>query len=130
LVRADAGLLEQVLSILLTNAINYTPEGGKVVVQTVYAADDGTPRAGLAVCDDGYGIPLEEQPRLFERFFRGQIARETGAPGTGLGLAIAKEIVERHGGELCMQSTGVPGEGAVFTMWLPVGDCDQYTLSS
>src|SRR5690606_34456235 len=98
LVQADRGLLGQVLSILLTNAFNYTPRGGRVEVRSLLSEEGGCRRVGFSVTDTGYGIPLEEQPYVFDRFFRGQVAKETGSAGTGLGLAIAREIVERQGG--------------------------------
>jgi two-component system phosphate regulon sensor histidine kinase PhoR len=123
-VRADEELLGQVLSILLTNALNYTPAGGRVTVRTVVdgpvPGGNGARRAGFSVSDTGPGIPLKEQAHLFERFFRGSAGRQSSAPGTGLGLAIAKEIVERHEGRIEVESEGVPGKGATFTVWLPV----------
>ena len=106
---ADEGLLGQVLSILLTNALNYTQAGRRVHVSTHFRQLDG--KAGL-------GISPEDQQHLFERFFRGKVGRESGASGTGLGLAIAKEIVDRHHGELSVESEGIPGKGATLTVWL------------
>ncbi|NDJ79087.1 MAG: PAS domain S-box protein, partial [Chloroflexi bacterium] len=124
-VRADRGLVGQVLSILLTNALNYTPAGGEVVVRTQVQpaanhAGEGAREAGFAVLDTGPGIPREEQPRLFTRFFRGEAAHELGISGTGLGLAIAHEIIERHAGRITVHSTGMPGDGTIFEVWLPV----------
>ncbi|HQA68250.1 MAG TPA: PAS domain S-box protein [Aggregatilineales bacterium] len=123
LVQADRGLLGQVLSILLTNAFNYTPRGGRVEVRSLLSEEGGCRRVGFSVTDTGYGIPLEEQPYVFDRFFRGQVAKETGSAGTGLGLAIAREIVERHGGRIEVSSSGRAGEGASFCVWLPA-DCE------
>ncbi|MBN1121875.1 MAG: PAS domain S-box protein, partial [Anaerolineae bacterium] len=117
--QADEGLIGQVLSILLTNALNYTPAGGKVTVRTHVEALDGSGWVGFSVGDTGPGITPDDQPHLFERFYRGQAGRESGAPGTGLGLAIAKEIIERHHGRIEVQSEGVPGHGSRFTVWLP-----------
>ncbi|MBN1313418.1 MAG: PAS domain S-box protein [Anaerolineae bacterium] len=114
-VMADKGLLGQALSVLLTNAMSYTPEGGSVGVTV--SGDDG--QCGISVWDNGPGIDPEEQDRLFERFFRGKAGRKSGVAGTGLGLSLAAEIVERHQGKLELNSTGVPGEGAEFTIWLP-----------
>jgi PAS domain S-box-containing protein len=121
-VRADEGLLGQALSVLLTNALNYTPAGGRVVVSTRACELEGKPCVGFSVGDTGPGILPEEQPYLFQRFFRGKAGHESGQPGTGLGLAIAKEIVGRHYGRIEVVSQGVPGEGATFNVWLPVGD--------
>ncbi|GAB4480297.1 MAG: hypothetical protein Kow00124_26810 [Anaerolineae bacterium] len=118
-VEADAKLLEQVLSILLTNALNYTPAGGEVTVTTAAARREGADWVGVVIRDTGPGIPPDEQQHLFERFYRGSVGRESNQPGTGLGLAIAREIVDRHGGSIEVKSSGVPGEGAEFTVWLP-----------
>ena len=103
--------IEQVLLILIDNAIAHTPPGGKV---TVSAGDDGQ-WVRLAVSDTGSGIPAEDHAAVFERFARRDDARVR--PGTGLGLAIARGIVEAHGGRLDLVSA--PGEGAVFTVLLP-----------
>jgi two-component system phosphate regulon sensor histidine kinase PhoR len=128
-VLADEGLLGQVLSVLLTNAINYTPPGGCVTVKTVAnktvvgkpAAKNSRGRwAGFSVSDNGPGITAKEREHLFERFFRGKAGRSSRAPGTGLGLSIAKEIAERHEGRIEVESEGVPGKGTTFTIWLPV----------
>jgi PAS domain S-box-containing protein len=120
-VQADEGLLGQALSTLLTNALNYTPAGGRVVVSALSEEHDGARWAGFRVSDTGPGIPPEEHPLIFQRFFRGSVGRGSGAPGTGLGLSIVREVANRHGGRVEMTSTGVPGEGAAFTVWLPVG---------
>ncbi|MBN1287963.1 MAG: GAF domain-containing protein [Anaerolineae bacterium] len=118
-VAADASLLGQVLGVILTNALNYTPPGGSVHVSLQSARFDGREWVGFEVADTGPGIPPDEMPRVFERFFRGQVARESMTPGIGLGLSIAKEIVTRHGGRIEAESAGVPGKGAVFRVWLP-----------
>jgi PAS domain S-box-containing protein len=119
-IQGDPGLLGQALSVLLTNALNYTPRGGQVEVSTLSREADGRRWAGFSVADTGPGIPPDEQPRIFERFYRGSVGRGSGESGTGLGLAIAKEIATRHGGRIEVESTGVPGEGVIFTVWLPV----------
>jgi signal transduction histidine kinase len=113
-------LISQSLSILLTNAFNYTPEGGQVTISTTLRHEDGQYWAGLQVRDNGPGIQPEDQVRLFERFYRGNAARESGAPGTGLGLSIAQEIVKRHQGELEVFSEGEIGKGSIFTVWLKI----------
>ncbi|MBN1284172.1 MAG: PAS domain S-box protein [Anaerolineae bacterium] len=118
-VQADPGLIGQALGVLLTNAINYTPAGGRIEVKTQNYGLDGQPGIRVSVADTGPGVRLEEQPQLFTRFFRGEAGRNSGEPGTGLGLAITKEIVERHGGHIAVESAGVPGEGATFHVWLP-----------
>jgi PAS domain S-box-containing protein len=116
---ADEGLLEQALGILITNAINYTPSGGHISVKTIMQNLGNDSWVGFSVSDNGPGIAPQDQPRLFERFFRGETGRASGAAGTGLGLAIAKEIIERHSGKIEVESSGVKGEGARFTVLLP-----------
>jgi signal transduction histidine kinase len=119
LVEADHGMIGQVLSVLLTNAINYTPRGGLIEVCTRKRQEGDRLWAGFSVSDTGHGISPEEQAEVFERFFRGKMATETNAPGTGLGLAIAREIVEQHRGRIELRSSGQPGDGAEFSVWLP-----------
>jgi signal transduction histidine kinase len=113
---ADANLLEQVLTNLLTNAVNYTPAGGRVCLRTGVVEVEGESWVTVSVVDNGLGIPLDEQARVFERFYRGQAGRDSGAPGTGLGLAICREIVKLHGGRITLESA--PGQGSTFTVWL------------
>jgi signal transduction histidine kinase len=110
----DRGRLAQVLDNLVSNSLKFTPEGGRVEVRT--GASNG--RVMLEVEDSGIGIPAEEQPRLFERFFRAASATEQAIPGTGLGLAIVKAIVEAHGGDITVESR--PHEGTTFRIELPL----------
>jgi PAS domain S-box-containing protein len=121
-VMGDGRLLTQVFTNLLTNALNYTESGGKVMLRTRLHVDDGARWVIAEVEDTGLGVPLDEQPLIFRRFFRGQASRQTKAAGTGLGLAICKEIVDRHAGRLEVQSDGVSGGGSRFTVWLPAAD--------
>ena len=104
----------QIATILLDNAIKYTPEGGTVTI-TVHNSTD---HIELAVTDTGPGIPEEHLPHLFERFYRVDQARTTG--GVGLGLAIARQIAEQHGGTLDVVSA--VGKGSTFTLRLPRGE--------
>jgi PAS domain S-box-containing protein len=120
--KADPVLLEQALGALLTNALNYTPNGGKIEVRARSQRDDAQYWVGLSVNDTGPGIQSDEIPHITERFFRGQAARQSSRPGTGLGLAIVKEIMDRHQGRIEIESEGVPGKGATFTLWLPAND--------
>jgi GAF domain-containing protein len=122
LIAADQGLLGQTLGVLLTNALNYTSPGGQVFVRTCAREEEGRRWVGFSVRDTGPGIPLEEQPQIFDRFFRGEAGYESGAPGTGLGLSIAREIVDLHHGVIQVSSKGVPGRGTLFEVWLPVED--------
>ncbi len=119
LVRCDPMQVGQVMGILLTNALNYTPEGGSVTMYTETRQRGSQAWACFMVGDTGPGIQPDEQSRLFERFFRGSAGRQSGAPGTGLGLAIAKEIVDRHQGHIDVFSEGVPGRGTILTVCLP-----------
>lgn len=112
----DPARLTQVISNLMTNAINYTPSGGLVTVSTAVQPQAETSWATIIVRDTGKGIPAQEMPHLFDRFFRGSISREAGVPGTGLGLAICTEIVEQMGGYITVASE--VGQGAAFTVWL------------
>lgn len=121
LVQADATLISQALSVLLTNATNYTPSGGAIEVYTEVVCNNDRDWAGFCVQDTGPGILPAEQAKLFSRFFRGEAAHSSHTAGTGLGLAIAKEIIDRHHGRITVESTGIPGEGAAFHVWLPVG---------
>ena len=116
---AEEGLLEQALSILMTNALNYTPGGGQIEVSTHSRKLEGKQWVGLSVRDNGLGIAPDEHEQLFQRFNRGKVGRESGVPGTGLGLAIVKEIVERHAGQVELDSAGIPGQGTTITVWLP-----------
>ncbi|MFC4061784.1 PAS domain S-box protein [Planomonospora corallina] len=115
-VNADPLRLRQVLDNLLSNAIKYTPEGGAVTVG-IGADEEGEGTAVVTVADTGIGIPPEQYPLLFTRFFRASTAQEAGIKGTGLGLAITKAIVEAHGGVI----TAAPreGGGTVLTVRLP-----------
>jgi PAS domain S-box-containing protein len=118
-VLGDERLLTQVFTNLLTNALNYTPAGGKVMLRTRRRHAQAEEFVTAEVADTGLGIPAEEQPLIFRRFFRGHASRKTNAAGTGLGLAICQEILERHSGRIEVESEGVPGKGSLFTVWLP-----------
>jgi two-component system, OmpR family, phosphate regulon sensor histidine kinase PhoR len=106
--------LQSAVSNLVSNAVRYTPEGGKVSL-SCQLRPEGT--LAVAVRDTGPGIAAEHLPRLTERFYRvdGSRSRDTG--GTGLGLAIVKHVAQRHGGELLIASE--PGRGSCFTLLLP-----------
>ncbi len=122
LIQGDARLVIQVASILLTNAFNYSPQGGQVTVQVHNSHDTSPAWTGFSVCDTGPGIPPEDQPRLFERFFRGRAAQESKKPGTGLGLAIAKEIVDQHQGRIDVQSPILASGGTRVKVLFPAAD--------
>jgi signal transduction histidine kinase len=117
LVPADQQEIMQVMTNLLTNAMNYTPSGGVISLQTTSDMWQGLPHVIFSIADTGPGIPEDERRRLFDRFFRGIVGRASGIPGTGLGLAICKEIVDRHGGRLLLSTEG--GKGTKVAVWLP-----------
>jgi PAS domain S-box-containing protein len=114
LVRADRQRLGQVLMNLLLNAVAYSPEGSPIDLE-VRARDDGVM---LSVHDRGIGIPAEDLPHIFERFFRSRQTR-TAPKGHGLGLYVAHAFVEAHGGRIEVES--LPSGGSTFRVWLPVG---------
>ncbi len=107
----DRDRIRQVASILLDNAVKYTEEGGKVTVRV----RETNGWAELEVSDTGVGIPEDQLPLIFERFYRADPSRTAG--GAGLGLSIARQIAEAHGGTIEVEST--PGEGSTFTLLLP-----------
>ena len=112
-VTGDAGRLGQTVDNLVSNALKFTPAGGKVEVRVTDAGD----HAVIEVADTGLGISRDEQKRLFERFFRTAAATEQAIPGVGLGLSITKAIVEGHGGSIAVASD--EGRGTTFTIELP-----------
>ena len=115
-IRGDLNLLREVLQNLLDNAIQYTSEGGRIDVCA--AAKNGA--VTVTVSDTGIGIPHSEQARIFERFYRVDVARSREVGGTGLGLSIAKHIVESHGGRIWVESE--VGQGSRFHFSVPIAD--------
>jgi len=107
---ADREKLRRAVENLVSNAIKFTDDGGEVRID-VNAGSDGVE---VAVCDTGHGIPADELPKLFERFYRGSARK----PGTGLGLSIARNLVRLHGGDISVQSE--IGRGSVFRVRLPM----------
>jgi len=120
-VLADERMVTQVVANLLTNAMQYTLSGS-VTVSTASQTAGGRSWVTLTVADTGLGILAEDLPHIFERFFRGASSRLVRAPGTGLGLAICKEILDRHGGRIAVESE--EGRGSTFTIWLPMSKPD------
>ncbi len=111
---ADRERIEQVVINLISNAIKYTPDGGRISVVVTSAAGTIT----LQVIDNGIGIPKEDLSHIFERFYRVEKSRTSETGGTGLGLAIAKELIEAHQGTITLDS--VYGKGTTVTVTLPV----------
>ncbi len=121
LVCGDKDRLKQVIVNLIGNAISYTPEGGEIVV----GLGKVETQAQLTVSDNGPGIPPEDLPHIFERFYRAEKSRTRtrDRKGFGLGLSIAYWIIRNHGGRIEVDS--MPGKGTTFCVWLPLaqGDC-------
>jgi GAF domain-containing protein len=118
LVNGDIERVRQILANLVFNAYHYTPENGAITVRI--QSLNGGHEVQVDVMDNGIGISLEDQERVFQRFYRGEHPLVLATPGTGLGLSIVKQIVEMHNGRIWMKSSGIPGEGSTFSFTLPV----------
>jgi signal transduction histidine kinase/FixJ family two-component response regulator len=117
---ADEVQLQQVFTNLVSNAIKFTPSGGRIEVGSEsHAAADGSKWATVRIADTGIGISSDEINHVFTRFYRASNAMNGAIPGTGLGLAISKDIVDRHGGRIDVAST--LGSGTTVTVSLPLG---------
>jgi signal transduction histidine kinase len=112
-VQADPEALKQVVTNLAQNALKYAP--GAEQHWSVFQVDG---RGAIRLQDTGPGISRQDLPHIFERFYRGEKARDRSMGGSGLGLAIAKSIVEAHQGTI--EAASEPGQGATFTAWLPL----------
>jgi signal transduction histidine kinase len=110
----DPDLIKQVISNLVENAIKYSPENSKILILT----EEKESKAILQISDQGIGIPADELPHIFMKFFRSQNAKSSPIKGSGLGLYLAKYFVELHGGQIFVEST--PGQGSTFTVELPI----------
>jgi two-component system phosphate regulon sensor histidine kinase PhoR len=113
-VRAEEEGLQTVIDNLLSNALKYTPDGGEVTIRCRTEADE----AVIEVEDNGIGIDPEQQPRIFERFYRADRARSRDLGGTGLGLSIVKHLVQTFGGSVAVESS--IGSGSTFTVRIPL----------
>ncbi|MGZ8853485.1 MAG: sensor histidine kinase, partial [Thermoanaerobaculia bacterium] len=113
IVSGDRDRLEQVLGNLLENAVKYSPEGSEILV----TVDNEEDQVVTSVCDNGIGIPSDELTQVFERFHRGRQVSSTNYGGLGLGLYITKQIIERHGGKIWVESR--EGSGTTFSFSLP-----------
>lgn len=112
----DPDQVRRILDNLLENAYLYTPENGYILLR-IHQKDD---HLQVDIKDNGIGIPPEMQPRVFERFFRGENPSVLATSGTGLGLSIVQNLVEMQDGKIWLESSGVEGEGSTFSFTLPI----------
>jgi len=113
-VLANKSNMEEVFSNLITNAINYTPEGGKISILAVAVKT----HLCVSISDTGFGIPSEDLTKIFERFFRVKNEKTRHITGTGLGLPIVKNILEAHNGKIRVESE--LDKGSTFYVYLPL----------
>ncbi|MBM7055810.1 HAMP domain-containing histidine kinase [Streptomyces sp. RHZ10] len=123
---ADPVRLRQAVGNLVSNAVRHTPEGGRVTLTAYVAGPDASGQSGgtvvIEVTDTGSGIPADDLPHVFDRFWRAEKSRSRRTGGSGLGLAIVRKLVEAHGGTV--EATSTEGEGSTFALRLP-GASDQ-----
>jgi DNA-binding response OmpR family regulator len=126
--RFDPEKFEKVLTNLLSNAFKYTSDGGEISVEIYQKKDPGNVPGDngyvvLAVHDNGIGIPLKSQQKIFDRFYQALTPRLIPSRGTGIGLAYTKQLVELMKGKITVKSS--PGNGSVFTVTLPIGEINE-----
>jgi PAS domain S-box-containing protein len=115
-VQGDRRMLAQAITNLVDNAIKYTPEDGLIIVRAKTEQDEVI----ITVYDTGIGIPVEDQPHIFDQFYRARQPGTEKVSGTGLGLSLVKEIIGKHGGRVWVESQGIPGQGSTFGVALPI----------
>ncbi len=123
-VLADADRVQQVIHNLLANALRYSTPGGEVTLtaESVAGPTGGPAFVRVVVADTGPGITSQDLPHVFDRFWRADHSRSRDQGGSGLGLAIARQLIETQGGQIGVESEGVPGQGSRFWFTLPVSD--------
>ncbi|HET6567660.1 MAG TPA: ATP-binding protein [Rhodothermales bacterium] len=124
----DAEMLKKVLWNLLSNAFKFTPAGGKVHVSTRSVVDPEGKWVEVVVKDTGSGIPIEDLPNIFDRFYQSGRVTSPDQPGTGIGLSLARELVQLHGGSIRVESE--PGFGSTFFVRLPLQTSDSPPLDA
>lgn len=117
-INVDAMRINQVIYNLISNAIRYTPDGGQIEAVTYIQNEGAKKYIAVSIRDNGKGISAEDLPRVFQHFYRADLARDRKSGGSGIGLAIVKQLVELHGGKVDVKSE--LGMGSVFTIYLPV----------
>ena len=115
-VLGDPERVRQIIANLISNAYHYTPAAGKIEVRLIALETD----VQIDVQDNGIGILPEDQEKVFERFYRGEDPLVLATAGTGLGLSIVRQLVDMHHGKIWLQSSGIPGEGSIFSISLPM----------
>ncbi len=114
-INMDVTLVQRAVSNLLQNAVNYTPEGGRISLKTQRAENGGRAFLVISVEDSGIGIPAAEQSKIFQKYYRMSRTSRTG--GTGLGLAIVKAVADAHNGRV--ELTSEEGAGSTFKLFIP-----------
>jgi signal transduction histidine kinase len=112
----DPDRIQQIMDNLVENAFQYSAENGHIWIRIFRAGQE----IQVDIRDKGIGIAPKDQPRIFERFYRGEDPAVLATSGTGLGLSIVKHLVEMHHGRIWFESQGVPGEGSTFSFTLPI----------
>jgi len=115
-VEGDPNRVFQIIDNLVSNSYHFTSENGSIIIRLQEKEDN----IQIDVKDTGLGIPDRIKDRIFERFYRGDDPRLAAPAGTGLGLAVSKTLIELHGGKIWFESSGVPGEGSIFSFTLPI----------
>lgn len=113
IITADAQRMGQVLNNLLSNAVKYNRDGGQVTIAVV----NHDAHVQVKISDCGRGIPIEDQPHIFDKFYRSRVGAHSKIEGTGLGLAIVKAVIQKHGGSVWFES--IPEQGTTFTFTIP-----------
>ncbi len=114
-ISGDEEKIRRIIANIVSNAYDYTPANGHIHIRLKKLKDE----IQIDVQDDGIGIPTEDQERVFERFFRGEDPLVLSTGGTGLGLSIVQQLIEMHHGRIWVESSGIPGEGSIFSFTLP-----------
>jgi signal transduction histidine kinase len=120
LVMGDSARLQQIIANLIENALKYSPFGGPIKVYLRYSSNnEDNEIIEVRVEDNGIGVPIDAQPRLFERFYRASNIERSNTRGIGLGLYIVAQLLKLQGGSIRVESSGIPGEGSRFIFTLP-----------